>query len=62
VATMMDGWPSLISHKVASEAGDVTMAELYEYSGYLTFTTLPEEQLQQVRYLTDQSGKVVQNV
>ena len=32
------------------------MAELYEYSGYLTFTPLPEEQLQQVWCLTDRSG------
>ena len=31
-------------------------AELYAYSGYLTFTSLPDEKLQQVRCLTDQSG------
>jgi hypothetical protein len=32
------------------------MAELYEYSGYLTFTPLPEERLRQIRCLAGQSG------
>ncbi|MDH3604986.1 MAG: hypothetical protein OEU26_35745, partial [Candidatus Tectomicrobia bacterium] len=32
------------------------MSELYEYSGYLTFTPLPDEKLQKARSLTAQSG------
>lgn len=32
------------------------MSEIYEYSGYLTFTPLPDEKLQKARSLTAQSG------
>jgi hypothetical protein len=32
------------------------MAELYEYSGYLTFMPLPDDKFQKAQSLTDQSG------